>query len=130
MRDLAGALRDVCLTNGLEGIYPLRILLPDLHDLSETALANDLEQIELLYCQGLMPRRLEVDFEVERAVPGRGRVPLVRGPLRETRMSADTYRSSVRALTVPSRDGDRSTLAINRSLPMSPWPGTHCAVRR
>ena len=90
VRDLARPLRDIRFTDGLEGVYPLRVLLPDLHDLSEAALANDLEQVELLYCERLMPRGLEVDFEVERAVPGRSRVPLVRGPLHEIRMSADT----------------------------------------
>ena len=67
VRDLAWAGGDVRLANGLERVYALRVLLADLHDLAERALADDLEQVELLDGERLVPGRLEVDLEMERA---------------------------------------------------------------
>ena len=67
MRDLAGAGCDVGLTDGLERVYALRVLLADLHDLAERAFTYDLEEVKLLNRERLVPCRLEVDLEVERA---------------------------------------------------------------
>ena len=83
VRDFARARRDVRLADRLEGVYPVRVLLPDLHHLPERALPDDLEEVELLDREPLVARRLEVDLEVERArACGRG-VPLIRCVLQE-----------------------------------------------
>ena len=83
VRNLAGARRDVRLADRLEGVYPVRVLLPDLHHFPERALPDDLEEVELLDREPLVTRRLEVDLEVERArARGRG-VPLIRCVLQE-----------------------------------------------
>ena len=79
--DFAWARRDVRLADRLERVYPLRVLLADLHDLAERAFANHLEQLELLDREGLVARRLEVDFEVERARARSRVVPLICGVL-------------------------------------------------
>ena len=77
MRDLARARRDVRLADRLERVYALRVLLADLHHLAERALADHLEQVELLDREPLVPQRLEVDLEVERARTRSRVVPLI-----------------------------------------------------
>ena len=46
MSDLARALGDMGFPNGLERIDSLSILFADLHHFTETALADDFEEIE------------------------------------------------------------------------------------
>ena len=54
-------------SNRLESIDSRSVLLPDLHDLSEAAFADDFKQLELIDGHGLVSAWLEVDLEVERA---------------------------------------------------------------
>lgn len=77
MRDLARPRRNVRFPDGLQRVYALCVLLPDLHHLSKRALPNHLEQVELLDCKRLVLHRLEVDLEMERARTSSRGVPLI-----------------------------------------------------
>ena len=88
VRDLARARGDVRLADRLERVHALGVLLADLHDLAEGALADDLEQVEGLDRERLVARGLEGDREVEGAGVGRGGVPLVGDVLRGERGGA------------------------------------------
>ena len=65
------------LADGFQGVYSLGVFLSDLHDLSETAFADDLEQIERLYGQRLVTQLFEVNLQVEGARAVGSRVPLI-----------------------------------------------------
>jgi hypothetical protein len=81
MSDLPGALRDVRLANSLECVYPLRVLLANLHHFTETALSNYFEEIKGFDCEWFIADGLEIYLEVERTRTGSGAVPLVGGVL-------------------------------------------------
>ena len=67
MCDLPRSRSDVGLPDGFQGINSLRVFLLHLHHFTETALPDDLEQIELVDGERFMTGRFEIDFEVERA---------------------------------------------------------------
>lgn len=67
--------------NGLQSVYPLRILFPDLHNLSKAALPNDFQKVESFDRQSLVATGFEVNLEVEGTRAGCGGIPLVRGVL-------------------------------------------------
>ena len=68
--------RNVGLSDGLQGVDSLCVLLPNLHHLAKTSLADDIQQVKLIDSQRLMSGRLEVDFEMEGAGSGNGLIPL------------------------------------------------------
>jgi hypothetical protein len=82
MCDFSRSLSDMRFPYSFESIDTLCVLFPDLHDLSETALADDLEQIERIDGQRVVATGLEVDFEMEGARSSCSCVPLVRGVLK------------------------------------------------
>lgn len=84
MRNFSWPLGDMCFADCFEGINTLRILLPDLHDFTETTLAYNLQQIEYLNCQRIIATWFEVDFKMERTCTGCSCVPLVGGVLRHS----------------------------------------------
>ena len=65
MCDFAGPTSDMRLPNSLEGVHPLRVLLPDLHHLPEAAFANHFEQVKCFDCERFIAKLLEIDFEVK-----------------------------------------------------------------
>lgn len=65
MRDFSRSRSDIGFSNGLESVYTLCILLSNLHNLSETSLSNNFEQIELVNSERLMAGGFKVHFEVE-----------------------------------------------------------------
>ena len=77
MCDFTGPRCNVGFPDSLERVDPLGIFLPDLHDFTEATLSDDLEQVELFDGKGLVPRRLEVELEVERAGTCGSVVPLI-----------------------------------------------------
>ena len=81
VRDLAWARGDVRLPNRLKGVYPVRVLLADLHDLAKRTLADHLEEVKLLDRKPFVAERLEVDLEMERARTRGCGIPLVGGVL-------------------------------------------------
>jgi len=75
--NFARTLRDVCFADCLQGIYPLGVLLANLHDLTKTTLSNDFEQIEGFNCERLVADGFEVNFEMERPRSSYGIIPLI-----------------------------------------------------
>lgn len=65
MRYLTRSARDMRLADCLERIHPLGIFLPHLHHLPKAAFPDHFEKIERLYCERLIAKLLEVDFEME-----------------------------------------------------------------
>ncbi len=51
MRNFPRSRRNVRLSNGLKRVDTLRVLLSHLHDLSEGALPDDLQQVESFDCK-------------------------------------------------------------------------------
>lgn len=60
-------LSDMSFTYCLQSIDTLSVLFPDLHDLAETALPNDSEEIECFDSKGFMTTGFEIDLEMEGA---------------------------------------------------------------
>lgn len=65
MGDLARTLGNVCFTDSLEGVYPLRVLLANLHHFAKTPLPDDFQKVESFDCEWLVATGFEVYFEVE-----------------------------------------------------------------
>jgi hypothetical protein len=78
MCDFPRTLGNMSFPDRLERVYPLSVLLADLHDFPKAALADNLEEIERFDRQRFIPSLLKVDLEVERTRAGGGGVPLVR----------------------------------------------------
>lgn len=57
---------DVSLADGLEGVDSAGILLHDLHDLAETTLTHDLQQVKVLHLQAALPVLDERDTNLDR----------------------------------------------------------------
>jgi len=78
VRDFTRTLSDVRFANCFEGIYPLCVLLPDLHDFAKTTFSYYFEQVESFNCQRFIADRFEVNFEMEGSGSSNGIVPLIR----------------------------------------------------
>ena len=63
--NLSGPRGDVGFSDRLESVYPLSVFLPHLHHLSKRTLADNLEKIESIDCEGHVPGWLEINLEVE-----------------------------------------------------------------
>jgi len=61
-----GTLGDVGLPDRLERIYPLCVLLADLHDFTEAAFPDNCEKFEGFDRQRFVAGLFEVDFKMER----------------------------------------------------------------
>ena len=65
MRDLARTLCNVRLANRFERVYPLRILLSNLHHFSKASPSDNFEQFKGVNREWLISGWLEIYFEVE-----------------------------------------------------------------
>jgi hypothetical protein len=78
VRNFTGTLCDVGFTDCFESVYSLRVLLPDLHDLTKATLSYYFEQVEGFNCQRFVADGFEVNLEMEGPGSGSGVIPLIR----------------------------------------------------
>jgi hypothetical protein len=77
MRDFARSRGNVRLADRLESVDTVSVLLPNLHDLAEGALSDDLEKLERVDRQGIgSTGRLKLDVEVKGTRANDGLMPI------------------------------------------------------